>query len=97
MRQADVGEAQFQLVFEFRPTSGLGTYTLNLGSGHSTDGVVGAGGGFLGSLDASVAVFGSAPGTALLLCFAGLAGTRTRSCTLPSARRLPNSRPTEER
>ena len=75
------GGPQFQVLVSVNAGLAPGTYTLDVGAGHVTDGVVGNGGGSLASTDGSVSfTVVPEPGTALLmgLGLAGLAGAGRR-------------------
>jgi len=75
------GGPQFQVLVSVNAGLAPGTYTLDVGAGHATDGAVGNGGAALGTTDGSVSfTVVPEPGTALLmgLGLAGLAGAGRR-------------------
>ncbi len=75
------GGPQFQVQVSVNAGLAPGTYTLDVGAGHPTDGVIGTGGAALASTDGSVSfTVVPEPGTALLmgLGLAGLAGAGRR-------------------
>ena len=75
------GDPQFQVLVSVNAGLAPGTYTLDVGAGHATDGAVGNGGSALGTTDGSVSfTVVPEPGTALLmgLGLAGLAGAGRR-------------------
>ena len=75
------GGPQFQVLVSVNAGLAPGTYTLNVGANHPTNGVIGNGGAALSSADGSVSfTVVPEPGTALLmgLGLAGLAGAGRR-------------------